>query len=560
MDFSKQKLPANHEAGRGETLAIDLCRAELAPQSVWLVGELPPGQVELPETWTLRVSSLAAGVPSRPRIVVLGALSPSAVRTLEKLSPELVVLVGHAFDASLLEALHRTLGHAWVLGPGAHLRVNPQGRGAQLAVDAALFDAPELAPGARLRIAPTPEWILPGLSQLQDQDITGWLRADTLSPHWRTLLEQERAPWVCAIATKDPGPDAKPWDKGLEAMALAQELSAPLGLDLWPSPELMARLAAPEGTPDTSNSVAWDPESWSMLYGMGTQRRGYDRPVPSPEDPVRKVSPLLAVELDRAHTQYRRWQEFQDIAEELPLPDALNDASRSLEVLQAASEHLTDHESKVVLKGWGFEVTRQAVGKSASAALSYAQKIGYPVALKAISPSLRHKSAVDCVALDVANASSLKRHYQKLNDRAIQEVGEDQLDGVLVSEMAPEGLDIQIRALRGSSGAWVLFARCIQGLPAWGLANQAWGFLPETMAASLRFSDRVVPAKCPERQLAVERLATELIRLLEPIEELGERLFCIELDPLRIWTHEDATSTATVLDAYIEQDAHIHGA
>ena len=63
-------------------------------------------------------------------------------------------------------------------------------------------------------------------------------------------------------------------------------------------------------------------------------------------------------------------------------------------MLKGAGQVLTHQESKVVLRGFGFEVTRQAAANSASGAAGFAERIGYPVVPKALSPDLRRRSDV----------------------------------------------------------------------------------------------------------------------------------------------------------------------
>lgn len=547
---------------RIQGLVQSLCAGELPAESVWLL-EGSQERVQLPPSWVLTLASLQEAPSTPAKIVALPSLSPTLVRQIVKLPPDLLVLTAPDQDPAMRKALLDQCPDLACLGPSAGLWVNPQGQGVQLALDAAQLQAGATPDqnSARLRIAPTPDWILPGLLHLQGQDhvIHGWVDTQALDPQWRALLEGPTPALLAAHCPTPPSIDAKPWDPGLEAIALAHDLAAPIGLAFPASHEALTWLAKThQASPEPPSSrPLWVKERWDELFLHSAQtQQGHDPELPSQTSPLRQMPPLVAVAVQQALTQLHRWQGPIAFSSDLQAPP--QDAERSLEVLQAASEQLTDHESKVVLKGWGFEVTRQAIGKSTSAALSYAQKLGYPVALKAISPQLRHKARANCVALGVTNAAGLKRHYQKINDLAIEVVGEDQLDGVLVSEMVPPGLDIQIRALKGSSGQWSLVARCHQGsrkddasAPTWTLVD------PEHDAWAHRFAKRVIPLHHPEYRQACEDLSLELEKLNWPLQELGDRLFCVDLDPLRIFV--DPSRPPTVLDAYIEQDAHIQG-
>lgn len=547
-----------------QRLAQALCAAELPAQSVWRL-EGTQDKIRVPSEWALDLNGLEDAPSEAAQVIAVDALTPTLLRKLSQQPPLLLVITGTQLDPSMRTKLRETCPDLKILGPGAGLWVDPKGQGARLAVDASQLWSPRaIHEPARLQIAPTPDWIFPGLCLLKEQGqvIQGWVHTPELGPEWRKLLEGPVPALLSACCPNPPEIQAKPWDPGLEAIALAHDLAAPIGLDFPGTQEAFAWLAQSQQSPEPSPSFAtWLPERWDTLFRHCAKAHGAAEPeLPGPKSWLRNMPPMVAVPVAQAKANLERWQQHSDDACHLGLdspPLEPQDAGRSLEVLQAASEQLTDHESKVVLKGWDFEVTRQAIGKSTSAALSYAQKLGYPVALKAISPQMRHKSKCNCVALDVVNASSLKRHYQKINDLAIEAVGEDQLDGVLVSEMVPVGLDVQIRALKGASGQWSVVARCQQGSRKDDASPPAWSMVSSHPSWPLRFASRVIPTHHPHRRSVCEALAIELQKLTWPLEELGDRLFCIELDPLRIFV--DDARPPTVLDAYIEQDAHIHG-
>ena len=56
---------------------------------------------------------------------------------------------------------------------------------------------------------------------------------------------------------------------------------------------------------------------------------------------------------------------------------------------------LTEVESKKVLSIYGIPVTKLGVAKSVDKAVSLAREIGFPVAMKILSPDILHKSDVE---------------------------------------------------------------------------------------------------------------------------------------------------------------------
>ena len=78
-------------------------------------------------------------------------------------------------------------------------------------------------------------------------------------------------------------------------------------------------------------------------------------------------------------------------------------------VLAQGREWLSEPEAKALLAACGVPVVgTQVVGPSADAAVAAAEAIGYPVALKILSPQITHKSDVGGVALDLDTASDVR--------------------------------------------------------------------------------------------------------------------------------------------------------
>ena len=70
---------------------------------------------------------------------------------------------------------------------------------------------------------------------------------------------------------------------------------------------------------------------------------------------------------------------------------------------------LDELEAKAVLRAYGIPtINTVAVGPTAAAALQAANAIGYPVALKILSPDISHKSDVGGVRLDLRDATALR--------------------------------------------------------------------------------------------------------------------------------------------------------
>ncbi|MBX9777697.1 MAG: acetate--CoA ligase family protein [Xanthobacteraceae bacterium] len=99
---------------------------------------------------------------------------------------------------------------------------------------------------------------------------------------------------------------------------------------------------------------------------------------------------------------------------------------------------LNEFESKEVLRAYGIATPREEVVSSLDAALAAAQRIGYPVVLKALSQTLTHKSDAGAVALDLATPEQLRAAYDAMSKKLAGE----KLDGMLVGQFVKGGLEI----------------------------------------------------------------------------------------------------------------------
>src|SRR5689334_18715321 len=94
------------------------------------------------------------------------------------------------------------------------------------------------------------------------------------------------------------------------------------------------------------------------------------------------------------------------------VPESVGDRARML-VQAPGGRPLTERESKAILALYGIPVTREILAPSFEAAVEAAQKIGYPVAVKAESPLLQDKSEAGAVMLDIADEVGLKRGFKR---------------------------------------------------------------------------------------------------------------------------------------------------
>ena len=109
---------------------------------------------------------------------------------------------------------------------------------------------------------------------------------------------------------------------------------------------------------------------------------------------------------------------------------------------------LFEHEAKDLISQVGLPTTRYHLAKDKDEAISAAHGIGYPVALKIVSPQVIHKSDAGGVALGIGGDDELSASYNKIIENVKERVPGVEIRGVLVEEMAAPSVEAIVGATR----------------------------------------------------------------------------------------------------------------
>ena len=99
-----------------------------------------------------------------------------------------------------------------------------------------------------------------------------------------------------------------------------------------------------------------------------------------------------------------------------------------------------------LLRAYGLPVARSILASGPEAAAAAQAAIGAPVAVKLVSRTISHKSDVGGVVLDVASPEATAEAFRRIEAR-LAAAGPGAMRGVMVQEMAPEGLDLIVGAV-----------------------------------------------------------------------------------------------------------------
>ncbi len=107
---------------------------------------------------------------------------------------------------------------------------------------------------------------------------------------------------------------------------------------------------------------------------------------------------------------------------------------------------VAENEVAAILAAAALPVARGELAKDEAQAVRVAEAIGYPVAIKAISPTITHRAAAGLVGLHVDSADAVARVARRFNARAV-ELGA-QLDGLWIQHMVRGKVELLVTAFR----------------------------------------------------------------------------------------------------------------
>ncbi|MFG2744037.1 GNAT family N-acetyltransferase [Streptomyces chartreusis] len=238
--------------------------------------------------------------------------------------------------------------------------------------------------------------------------------------------------------------------------------------------------------------------------------------------------------------RYAQWR--RDAAEPGKVPEYEDidekGAARLIDGLLARGQGLTlgTDETCDLLGKYGIKVHRALHAPTPDAAVDAARTLGYPVALKATAPHLRHRADLGGVRLDLADEEQLRRAYAELTEL----FGRPEELRPVVQTMAPRGVDTVVRAvIDPAAGAVLSFG--LAGAASQLLGDMAHRLIPVTDrdATSIVRSIRTAPllfgwrGSTPVDTPALEELLVRVSRLVDDHPEV----VAVTLEPVVVATH-----------------------
>jgi len=199
---------------------------------------------------------------------------------------------------------------------------------------------------------------------------------------------------------------------------------------------------------------------------------------------------------------------------------------------------LTIDEAIKIAKAAGIPVPKAAMAKSKREAGELADKIGYPVVMKIVSPDILHKTDIGGVILGVKSREEAEKNYELLLRRARLAMPGAKIMGVLVQKMVPAGREVIVGSIRdrqfgpllmfGLGGIYVNFLKDVSYRLCPLTRTEAAEMIEETKAYTLL---RGVRGEPPSDIDAVIDVILRIAQIMVSFEEIAE----MEINPLFVY-------------------------
>lgn len=134
---------------------------------------------------------------------------------------------------------------------------------------------------------------------------------------------------------------------------------------------------------------------------------------------------------------------------------------------------------RALLEAYHIPVPPEGLAHSAQQAIALAQQVGFPVALKIVSPDIPHKTDIGGVLLGIQDETGVSEGFEHIIANAKRAEPDAEIIGVNVQRMIPQGQEVIIGAVQDPQfGPMVMFGS--GGIEVEGLKDVAFALAPVT--------------------------------------------------------------------------------
>jgi len=259
-----------------------------------------------------------------------------------------------------------------------------------------------------------------------------------------------------------------------------------------------------------------------------------------PEDAARTLASMFKYHqwIIRERTSIKKYEVNKDVVMKV-----LEKARRE------GRNYLPEIESIEVLNAYGFPTLKSRLAKNKEECIKFANEIGYPVAMKIVSPDIIHKFDVKGVMLKLKTDSELESAYEEMMDNVRRLRPDARIWGVNIQEMAKGGEETIIGAKRDEIfGPLVMFG--LGGIFVETIKDVSFGFAPLRPSGAIKMIKSVKTYKILEGirgkpPADIDSIVECLLRLSQLMVDFNE-IYELDMNPLIVYPKGEGCKVADV--------------
>ncbi|ANF21869.1 acetate--CoA ligase family protein [Thermococcus piezophilus] len=222
------------------------------------------------------------------------------------------------------------------------------------------------------------------------------------------------------------------------------------------------------------------------------------------------------------------------------------------EVLKSRRTALVEYEAKQVLKAYGLPIPDEKLARTLDEALKYAEEIGYPVAMKLMSPQILHKSDAKVVLLNIKTPEELREKWELIHENARKYRLDAEILGVLIAPMLKPGREIIIGVTEDPQfGHAIMFG--LGGIFVEVLKDVTFRLVPITENDARKMireikSYPILAGARGEEPADIDAIVDLLLRVSQLVDELRDYIKEMDLNPVFVY---EQGKGAVIVDARI---------
>jgi acetyltransferase len=254
----------------------------------------------------------------------------------------------------------------------------------------------------------------------------------------------------------------------------------------------------------------------------------------------------------RALAQMPRYREMIEITEGKEVPRFEVDRDKVAGIIESYQKEnrrrlLSQHEAHEIFAAYGLPVLENRLARTAEDAARLFDELGGPVAMKVMSEDVIHKSDVGGVILGVDSSREAAEAFERIRAQLGRHQPEARLDGVLLEEMAGEGVEVIIGGSRDEKfGPLIMFGLGGRMVEVW--KDVTFRLAPMWRASAARMIRQIrgyrllegVRGAPPSDVAAAQDCILRLAQLMEEHAEIQE----FDINPLILYARGDGAAVA----------------